>query len=112
MFNRYPAITITTLAQPFDSERLATLRAEFHHHVKYGRRLHVIDLDQVNAPGNSIFRALICALRTARGAGGDVRLVSSQRGMRRVLSFTGLSKVFAVHTTVRDALTAFREQPA
>ena len=108
MFNRYPPITITTLDQRFDSDRLAVLRAEFQHHVKYGRRLHVIDLDQVQGPGNSVFRALICALRTARGAGGDVRLVSSQRGMRRVLSYTGLSKVFAVHTTVRDALLADR----
>jgi len=112
MLSRYPTITVTTLSQPFDDDRLALLRAEFRHHVKYGRRLHVIDLDQAGTPGNSLFRGLVTALRTARGAGGDVRLVSNQRSMRRVLSNTGLSKVFAVHVSVRDAMLAFREMPA
>jgi anti-sigma B factor antagonist len=112
MFYRQPSITVTTLSQRFDDQRLALLRAEFRHHVKYGRKLHVIDLDQVSTPGNSVFRALVSALRTAREGGGDVRLVSSQRSMRRVLTFTGLSKVFAVHASVEDAMIAFREQPA
>ena len=107
---RNHAITVTTLGQPYDDDRRALLRAEFRHHVKYGRRLHVIDLDQAGTPDNSLLAGLVCALRTARGAGGDVRLVSNQRSMRRVLSYTGLSEVFGVHTSVLDAMLAFRQQ--
>jgi len=107
-----PAITVTTLAQPFDDDRRALLRAEFRHHVKHGRRLHVIDLDQAGTPDNSLVQGLVYALRMARRAGGDVRLVSNQGDARRVLSYTGLSKVFAVHTSVLDAMLAFRQQPA
>ena len=111
MLARYPSVTVTTLSEPFDDDSLALVRTEFRHHIKFGRRLHVIDLDQLGVPGSTIFRALITALRAAREVGGDVRLVSNQRGMRRVLVLTGLTRVFAVHSTVRDAVTAFRELP-
>ena len=42
--------------------------------------------------------------------GGDVRIVNSRPGMRRVLALTGLSRVFGVHSTVRDAVMALREE--
>lgn len=110
-FARYPAITVTALSDPFDDDTLALMRAQFRHHVKFGRKLHVIDLDQVNGPGSTIFRSLITSLRTVREVGGEVRLVSTRPAMRRMLSLTALDRVFAVHTSVKDAMIAFRELP-
>jgi len=110
-FARYPMITVTTLSDPYDDDSLALLRAQFRHHVKFGRRLHIIDLDQLNGPGSPIFRMLITSLRTVREVGGDVRLVSTRPAMRRMLALTALDRVFAVHTSVKDALIAFRELP-
>jgi anti-anti-sigma factor len=110
-FARYPMITVTTLSDPADDDSLAFLRAQFRHHVKFGRKLHVIDLDQLNGPGSPIFRMLITSLRTVREVGGEVRLVSTRPGMRRMLSLTALDRVFAVHTSVKDAMIAFRELP-
>jgi anti-sigma B factor antagonist len=108
---RYPSVTITPFVEPFDEESAALVRREFRHHIKFGRRLHVVDLDQLDAASSAVLRSLIIALRTAREAGGDVRVVNSRPGMRRVLALTGLSRVFSVHATVRDAVIAFREQP-
>lgn len=110
-FARYPMITVTTLSDPYDDDSLALLRAQFRHHVKFGRRLHIIDLDQLNGHGSPIFRMLITSLRTVREVGGDVRLVSTRPAMRRMLALTALDRVFAVHTSVKDALIAFRELP-
>lgn len=108
---RYPSITVTSLVEPFDDDSATLVRSEFRHHIKFGRRLHVIDLDQLDAASSAMFRALIIALRSARTVGGDVRLVNSRPAMRRVLALTGLSRVFAVHASVRDAVIAFREEP-
>jgi anti-sigma B factor antagonist len=108
---RFPPVTVTTFAEPFDENSAAMVRREFRHHIKFGRRLHVIDMDQLDGATSAVFRSLIIALRTAREVGGDVRLVNSRPGMRRVLALTGLSRVFNVHATVRDAVIAFREQP-
>ena len=111
-FARYPVITVTSLSDPFDDDMLAVVRAEFRHHAKFGRKLHVIDLDQVSGPGSAIFRLLITALRTVREVGGDVRLVSTRPAMRRMLKISALDRVFSVHFTVKDAVMAFRELAA
>jgi anti-anti-sigma factor len=107
---RYPSITVTSFVEPFDQDSELRVRSQFRHHVKFGRRLHIIDLDQLDAASSAVFRSLIIALRTARQVGGDVRIVNSRPGMRRVLALTGLSRVFGVHSTVRDAVMALREE--
>ena len=110
MFNR-PSVTVTSFAEPFDEFASDRVRTGFRQHVKFGHRLHVIDLDQLDAANAPMLRSLIVALRTARAAGGDVRLVNSRPGMRRVLALTGLSRVFKIHASVIDAVRAFREVP-
>ncbi len=105
---RHPSISITTLAEPFDDQSLALLKAEFRHHVKAGRKLHVIDLDQLGSSGSCVIRALVTALRIVREVGGEIRLVSSTRPMQRVLTLTALNRVFPVYRTVHDAVAAHR----
>ena len=109
---RFPTITVTRLTWPFDEDDLATLRERLWKDVKYGRRLHVLDLEQAGTPNATIFRALASAAHIVRAVGGDVRLVSSRREMRRVLGWTGLARVFAIHSTVKAAIAALRELPA
>lgn len=108
---RLPAITVTTLTWPFSEDDLATLKERLWNDIKYGRRLHVLDLDQAGTPNSTLFRALVSAAHIVRSVGGDVRLVTSQRGMRRVLGWTGLARTFAIHSTVKAAIIAFRELP-
>jgi anti-sigma B factor antagonist len=111
MFDRHPSITLTSLSEPFDEDASSRTRWEFRQHVKFGRRLHVIDLDQLDSASSYVLRSLIGAVHTVRAAGGEVRLVSNRQGMRRVLTLTGLSRVFPIHSTTIDAMIAFRETP-
>src|ERR1700687_2032525 len=111
MFTRYPSITVTSVVEPFDDDSTANIRALFRNHVKFGRRLHIIDLNQLSSATGPVFRAMILALRAVREVGGDIRLVAARNGMRRVLTLTGLYRVFGVHVNVNDAMQAFRERP-
>ena len=111
MFNR-PSVTVTSFPEPFDEFAANRVRSQFRQHVKFGHRLHVIDLDQLDAPTGCMMRSLIFTLHTARAAGGAVRLVNSRPGMRRVLALTGMSRVFPIHASVIDAVRALRERTA
>jgi len=111
MMNRHPSITLTSFLEPFDGDAASRIRWDFRQHVKFGRRLHIIDLDQLDSASSYVLRSLITAMHTVRAVGGDVRLVSNREGLRRVLSMTGLSRVFPVHSTAIDAMIAFRETP-
>jgi anti-sigma B factor antagonist len=46
---------------------------------------------------------LIGSLKRCKEAGGTLALVSPRRPVRKVLSITGLDKVFPIHDTVQEA---------
>jgi anti-anti-sigma factor len=54
----------------------------------------MVDLDRVGALDSGGLAALIATLRRARDRGGNVRVQASKPHIRRVLEFTGLSRVF------------------
>jgi anti-sigma B factor antagonist len=52
---------------------------------------------------SSGLRVLIMALKRARAAGGELRLVLSQPHLRRVFKVTGLDRVIKISGTLADA---------
>ncbi len=64
----------------------------------------VVDLNGVGFIDSSGLGVLVGALRRAREAGGDLRIVSVQESIARILRITGLDRVFAVHPTLDEAL--------
>lgn len=66
----------------------------------------VVDLNGVGFIDSSGLGVLVGALRRAREAGGELRVVSAQEGIARILRITGLDRVFALHTTLDEALEA------
>lgn len=71
-----------------------------------GCRLMVVDLDKVAFIDSSGLGVLVGALRRAREAGGDLRVVSGNETVERIMRITGLDKVFSLHATRDDALEA------
>ncbi len=72
----------------------------------------VIDLggvDYIDSGGLGILVALHIA---TKNRGGDIKLVSPNERVQRVLGETKLSTVFSVYTTLDEALAAFRGQVA
>jgi anti-sigma B factor antagonist len=68
-----------------------------------GCMVTIADLSEVPFIDSSGLGVLIGALRRAREAGGDLRLVSADEAVIKILRITGLDRVFSLHATVDAA---------
>lgn len=72
--------------------------------VQEGDARIVVDLAATEFMDSSGLGALIGALRSARQAGGDLRIARVGEQVGTVLSLTNLARVLRPHDTVEDAL--------
>jgi anti-sigma B factor antagonist len=66
----------------------------------------LVDLTDVTFIDSTALGVLIGGVRRVNDAGGDMALVVTSRPVQRVLSITGLDRVFSVHETREAALEA------
>jgi anti-sigma B factor antagonist len=66
----------------------------------------VVDLSQVTFIDSTALGVLIGGVRRVNSAGGAMALVVVSRPVQRVLSITGLDRVFTIHETREAALEA------
>jgi anti-sigma B factor antagonist len=69
-----------------------------------GRRLLVLDLEQVEFIGSQGLAELVTASDRARQAGMAMRLAAANHTVRMLLAVTGTGELFALHATVAGAL--------
>jgi anti-sigma B factor antagonist len=74
--------------------------------VQSGRSRIVVDLSACEFVDSSGLGALIAGLKTARQAGGDLRIAGIAPQVATVLQLTNLDKVLRPHGTVSGALDA------
>ncbi|GAA4888475.1 STAS domain-containing protein [Actinomycetospora straminea] len=72
--------------------------------VQGGRSRVVVDLSSTDFMDSSGLGALIAGLKTARQAGGDLRIASVPEQVQTVLSLTNLDRVLRPHGTVEQAV--------
>jgi anti-sigma B factor antagonist len=63
----------------------------------------IVDLDGVGFIDSSGLGVLVGALRRAREADGDLRIVSGRDTVVKIFRITGLDRVFPVYTTLDEA---------
>lgn len=63
----------------------------------------VIDLSDCSFVDSSGLGALVGGLKSARQAGGDLRIAGAPEQVRTVLALTNLDRVLTPHSTVEDA---------
>lgn len=63
----------------------------------------VVDLSETSFIDSSGLGALISGLKTARQAGGDLRIAAAGEQVRTVLGLTNLDRILRPHETVADA---------
>jgi len=68
-----------------------------------GCAVTVVDLDKVGFIDSSGLGVLVGALRRAREAGGDLRIVSARDTVVKIFRITGLDRVFPVYSTLDEA---------
>jgi len=71
--------------------------------VAAGRARIVVDLAEVTFIDSSGLGALIAGLKTARQAGGDLRIADVPEQVMTVLRLTNLDRVLRAHTSVAEA---------
>jgi len=101
-----PGVTVTRVSEALHDVAAERLRRTIGKHVKEGRFSHLIDLRSLAELDSRSLAALIRALRVARDVGGSVGLIVDQPGFVRILSITGLDRVFPVYKNEADATAA------
>lgn len=82
------------------------LRALVAETVGTGRNHIVVDLSATEFIDSSGLGALVSGLKSARQAGGDLRIARPTAQVETVLSLTNLDRVLRAHGTVEDAFGA------
>jgi anti-sigma B factor antagonist len=97
---------VVTVAGEVDIYTSPELKGALANAAADGCTLVVVDLTGVSFIDSSGLGVLVGALRRAREAGGDLRLVAGDDAVSRIMKITGLDKVFSMHATADDAMGA------
>lgn len=101
-------VVIVTPLERIDAVSAPVLRQRLHNLLDEGANKLVIDLSTVPFMDSAGMAVLVSALKRARTAGGDVRLVWPQaEGARRILNLTRLDRVFGMNETAAEAAKGF-----
>lgn len=84
------------------------LKAAVDREVADGRTLVVVDLSDTAFLDSSGLGALVGGLRTARAAGGDLRIAGVGQQVGTVLELTTMDRVLRPYATVEEAVGAGR----
>jgi anti-anti-sigma factor len=69
----------------------------------------VIDLSGVAFMSSAGLRAILATTQEARNLGGDLRLASGNKNVKRVLDFSGFTKILKYYDTVPEAVSSFAD---
>ena len=83
-----------------------TVRAALLDAAERGQHRIIVDLSRLDFIDSTGLGALIGSQRRAKENGGEVRLVTREGQILRLLRITGLLTVFGVYHTLEDALAA------
>jgi anti-sigma B factor antagonist len=79
------------------------IKARIDDLVKNGKARIVLDLEAVDFIDSSGLGALIGGLKSARQAGGDLRVAQAGEQIKAVLKLTNLDRILAPYATVEEA---------
>jgi anti-sigma B factor antagonist len=98
--------TILAVKGEVDLDTAPRLKSRLKEAVDKGAANVVVNLAEVEFLDSSGLGVLIGGLKRCKEAGGILALVSPRRPVRKVLSITGLDRVFPIHDTVDEATSA------
>jgi anti-sigma B factor antagonist len=107
VLNKGHDLAVVQLAGRLDLVSAADVRAQLAATVEEGHRRLVVDLELVQFIDSSGLGALISGLKSARQAGGDLRIAHPAEQARVVLRLTTLDRVLHPYESVEDALATF-----
>jgi anti-sigma B factor antagonist len=104
----HDGIEVLSVHGEVDVSTAPRLRQQLVETASSGHDSVVVDLDSVEFLDSTGLGVLVSGLKRFRTQGGDLHLVCNPPRILRVFEITGLTKVFAIHPTVDDAVSAAR----
>jgi anti-sigma B factor antagonist len=98
--------TVVAVGGEIDVYTAPKLREQLVDLVNAGRYHLVVDMEGVEFLDSTGLGVLVGGLKRVRAHDGSLRLVCTQERILKVFRITGLTKVFPIHDTVSEALTA------
>jgi anti-sigma B factor antagonist len=98
--------TVVAVGGEIDVYTAPKLREQLVDLVNAGRYHLVVDMEGVEFLDSTGLGVLVGGLKRVRAHEGSLRLVCTQERILKIFRITGLTKVFPIHDTVSEALTA------
>lgn len=108
--HRSDSVAVIRLEGRLDFLSAVSAREQFFETVAGGMSRLVVDLGGVSFIDSSGLGSLVGGLKSARQAGGDLRIACPSDQAKSVLRLTSLDQVFRPHPTIDDALTAYERR--
>ncbi|MBM4794398.1 anti-sigma factor antagonist BldG [Streptomyces sioyaensis] len=98
--------TVVEVGGEIDVYTAPKLREQLVELVNDGSYHLVVDMERVDFLDSTGLGVLVGGLKRVRAHEGSLRLVCNQERILKIFRFTGLTKVFPIHTSVDEAVSA------
>jgi anti-sigma B factor antagonist len=100
-------VTVVTVAGSIDALTAGEVTSYLEGQVSQGATRLVADLSKVDYVSSSGLRSFLSVVKAARQAGGDLRLASTQDGVRKVLEMTGFTTILKCYPDTASGVASF-----
>lgn len=101
------SITIVAIKGSVDALTAAELTKTINQQIEDNHANLVIDLTGLEFMSSAGLRSLLGAVKETRSHGGDLRIVSTNPGIDKVLKMSGFHNIAKVFTSQADAMASF-----
>jgi anti-sigma B factor antagonist len=98
--------SVVTLRGEIDVYTAPRLRQALIDLVSQGATDIVVDMDKVDFLDSTGLGVLVGGLKRVRAHDGSLRLVCTQERILKIFRITGLTKVFPIHSSIDEAVSA------
>lgn len=102
------AVTVVSVSETIDALTAPDLTRVLSQQVAEGHCNLVVDLTAVQFMSSAGLRTLLGGVKETRTQGGDLRIVSVNPGIDKVLRMSGFNNIAKVFASTAEALSSFR----
>jgi anti-sigma B factor antagonist len=103
-------VTVVAVSGSVDALTASELAGTLEKAISDGSANLVVDLSGLEFMSSAGLRTLLGAVKESRSNGGDLRIVSSNPGIDKVLKMSGFHNIAKVFTTSGEAAASFAPQ--
>ena len=104
---RAAGVAVARFTGRLDFTSAPEAKGQFTGAIAAGHRKLIVDLSKVEFVDSAGLGSLIGGMRSARQAGGDLRIANPTSQVTMLLSLTSLDQVLKVHPTIEEAVGGF-----